>query len=78
MEIITHTNILCLPLPNGLIQLNKISTGKPDLFVTFLVCLLANSDGRNYCHNLSLSIYGWFKPLLARPEASEVDLHEKQ
>ena len=41
MEIITHTNILCLPLPNGLIQLNKISTGEPDLFVIFLVCLLA-------------------------------------
>ena len=31
-----------LPLPKGLIQLNEISTGKPAMFVLFLVCLLAN------------------------------------
>ena len=37
--------ILCVCLPNGLNQLNEISAGKPGMFVHFLVCLFANSDG---------------------------------
>ena len=40
-------------LLNGLIQLNKIFAGKPVMFVHFVVCLFANSDGWKYCQELS-------------------------
>ena len=35
-------------MPNGLIQLNEISAGKPVMFVHFVVCLFANSEEWTY------------------------------
>ena len=50
-KIITCLNMLCLLLPNGLIQLN-ISAGKPVMFVHYVVCLFTNSDEWKYSREL--------------------------
>ena len=52
-QTITYSKMLCVILWNGLIQLNEISAGKPIMFVHFVVCLYAKSDGWKYLQELS-------------------------
>ena len=57
-KFITCLNMLCLLLPNGLIQLNGISAGKPVMFVHFVVCLFAYNDRWKFFKKSPLKIVG--------------------